>query len=115
MKFRLTRYRTQKGMHSADIVAAVKKCGTSLRQLGLRNGFAASTLRSALHKPHPRAQQLIAQTIGRSVHEIWPQWFDASGARISPKPLSRSRKNPLTTRVQESNPAASPSPSKSAA
>lgn len=74
------------GMHSADIVAAVKKTGTNLRQLALKNGFAASTLRAALHKPHPRAQRLIATTIGKSVHEIWPQWFDATGERIRPRP-----------------------------
>lgn len=102
-------------MHSADIVAEVKKAGTSLRQLGLAHGFAASTLRAALHKPHPRAQRLIAQTIGRDVHEIWPLWFDASGARVDLKKLARSRQSkPSTTRVRESNLTASP-PSKNAA
>jgi Ner family transcriptional regulator len=94
-------------MHPADIVAAVKKAGTNLRQLALKNGFGASTLRAALHKPHPRAQQLIAETIGRPVHEIWPQWFDRDGRRIAKRfrtPVSH------TTRVPESIPAAFPNP-----
>lgn len=86
------------GMHPADIVAAVKKAGTSLRQLGLSGGFGESTLRAALHKQHPRAQRLIAETIGKPLHEIWPQWFDANGA-----PIRALRAERTTTRVNESN------------
>ncbi|MFT4098467.1 MAG: helix-turn-helix domain-containing protein [Rhodoblastus sp.] len=95
-------------MHPADIVAAVKKAGTSLRQLGLSGGFGESTLRAALHKQHPRAQRLIAQTIGKPLHEIWPQWFDVTGA-----PIRAPRAERTTTRVRESNPRV-PSPSKAA-
>lgn len=91
--------RKKEGMHHADIVAAVKKVGTNLRQLAIANGFGQSTLRAALHKPHPRAQRLIAETIGKPVHEIWPQWFDADGARIGALRGERT-----TTRVRESNP-----------
>ena len=94
-----------KGMHPADIVAAVKKCGTNLRQLALCNGFGASTLRAALHKPHPRAQKLIADTIGIPVHKIWPKWFDASGARLTRRiPPDRIRSHSLTCRPAESSP-----------
>lgn len=85
-------------MHHADIVAAVKKSGTNLRQLALSSGFGESTLRAALHKPHPRAQRLIAETIGKPLHEIWPQWFDVNSARIGGLRAERT-----TTRVQESN------------
>ena len=90
--------RRKTGMHHADIVAAVKKSGTNLRQLALANGFGQSTLRAALHKPHPRAQRLIAETIGKPLHEIWPQWFDVDGARIGGRRAERT-----TTRVRESN------------
>ncbi len=80
------------GMHPADIVAAVKKKGTNLSRLALANGFGESTLRAALKKPHVRAQRVIAATIGRPVHEIWPQWFDAQGRRIAAGSRSRSPK-----------------------
>ncbi len=93
------------GMHHADIVAAVKKAGTNLRQLALSSGFGESTLRAALHKQHPRAQRLIAKTIGKPVHEIWPQWFDVSGA-----PIRAPRAERTTTRVRESNPRVPASP-----
>lgn len=94
-------------MHAADIVAALKKCGTNLSRLGLDHGFGESTLRAALHKPHPRAQALIANTIGKSLHEIWPQWFTPSGARIAGcRPGSARREGP-TSRATASSASAS--------
>ena len=107
----MTKHKPKPGMHHADIVAAVRKTGTNLRQLALRSGFGESTLRAALHKQHPRAQRLIAETIGKSVHEIWPQWFDAFGQRIAHVAVIRRERN--TTRVRESNrrvPASSKAP-----
>ena len=88
-----------RGMHPADIVAAVKKKGTNLSQLSLANGFGESTLRAALKKPHPRAQRLIAETIGVPMHQIWPQWFDASGQRIGSGSRSRSSKDAPTLKA----------------
>ncbi len=102
-------------MHSADIVAAVKKSGTSLRRLGLDHGFGASTLRAALHKPHPRAQALIAKTIGMPLHEIWPEWFDETGARVGAGRNRPARGKPHTSRVPASSAVASLSTAKTAA
>lgn len=75
--------------HNADIVAAVRKAGTTLRRLSLDNGFAASTLRSALHKRHPRAHAVIASAIGKTRHAIWPQWYDAADRPIPLSPYGR--------------------------
>lgn len=61
----------------------------------------------ALIRPHLRANHAIAEFLGVSLHELWPQWFDLSGGRIGLQAPFRSRRaNPPTTRVQESNPAA---------
>ena len=68
--------KSNQAWHPADIVAAVKKAGTSLRRLSIGNGFASSTLRAALHRRHPKAQAIIAATIGRARCEIWPDWYD---------------------------------------
>ena len=81
-------------MDNADIVAAVKKAGSNLRQLSLRHGFAASTFRAALHRPHPRANRLIAEFIGVGVHEIWPHWFTSSGIRKPGISMKASRPHP---------------------
>lgn len=70
--------------HRADIVAAIWKSGTTLRALSIMNGFAPSTLRASLGRPHPRAHDIIATTIGESRQTIWPQFYDAKGNRYRP-------------------------------
>lgn len=71
------------GWHRADIVAAIHKKGTSLRRLALERGLAESTLRAALQKPRRPSNRIIAAVIGKPIHELWPQWFDASGNLIA--------------------------------
>lgn len=100
------RRRKPEPWHNADIVAAVRKAGTNLRQLSLQSGFAASTFRAALHKPHPRANRIIARVIGREVHEIWPQWFTATGARKPFISVSKSRGHSAPAAPAESSHAA---------
>ncbi len=96
-----------KGWHPADIVAAVRKKGSSLVAISGDLGLTRSAASRALLIPHPRVNKAIADLVGAPLHEIWPQWFDADGRRIaarspSPRPLSS------TTRVPESNPVAFP-------
>ena len=58
----------------------------------------------ALIRPHLRANHAIAEFLGVSLHELWPQWFDHSGGRIGlHAPLRSHRANRPTTRVRESN------------
>lgn len=92
--------------HNADIVAAVRKAGSNLRQLSLANGFKASTFRSALHRCHPRANRLIADFIGVRVHEIWPQWFMANGERKPVVSIGTSRGHSAPSTKRKSTPAA---------
>jgi Ner family transcriptional regulator len=100
------------GWHPADIVAAVRKKGSSLVGIAGDLGLTSSAGSRALIIPHTRVNLAIAAMIGVSPHLLWPQWFDADGRRIrarSPRP----RISP-TTRVSESIPTAS-APSKTAA
>ncbi|MFD2678015.1 helix-turn-helix domain-containing protein [Camelimonas lactis] len=64
------------GWHHQDILAAVRKTGTSLRALSLQHGFGASTLQASLYKLHPRAHAIIARSIGQRCHALWPHWYD---------------------------------------
>ncbi|WP_336800621.1 helix-turn-helix domain-containing protein [Kaistia sp. MMO-174] len=73
---------SQAGWHRADIIAAIHKKGSSLTRLGLANGFAATTLRSSLHRRHPKAHAIIAAFLGISQAELWPHWY-ASPDRYS--------------------------------
>lgn len=62
--------------HRADIVAALRKAGWSLRRLATHHGYAApTTLTNALARPWPKGERLIAEAIGIDPAEIWPSRY----------------------------------------
>ena len=69
--------------HPADIVAAVRKAGTSLRRLSRSNGFNEYTMSKSLRLCFPACHDLIAELIGVPRQSIWPQFYDAQGKRMS--------------------------------
>lgn len=87
--------------HQADIIAAVKKAGWSLRALSIQHGYAPGTLRNALRGPYPNAEKLIAETIGCKPEEIWPSRYETRNFTpvLTPRPVSMSVRtdNPETT------------------
>ena len=67
--------------HTADILAAIKKRGTTLAALSRDSGLSSSTLANALNRPWPKGEMLIAQAIGVPPSEIWPsRYYDKKGA-----------------------------------
>ncbi|MGE4406454.1 helix-turn-helix domain-containing protein [Pseudomonas sp.] len=65
-----------KDWHRADIVAALRKAGWSLRRLATHHGYASpTTLSVAMERPWPKGQQLIADAIGIDPAEIWPSRY----------------------------------------
>jgi len=58
--------------HPADIVAALRKKGWSLRQLSLALGYHPNALANVLHRPWPRGEQYVAEALGVEVGDIWP-------------------------------------------
>lgn len=67
------------GWHREDIIAAVRKKGSTLRRLGREHGFAKFTVNNCLTKRFPNAHEVVAAYLGVSRGEIWPQWYDATG------------------------------------
>jgi len=66
--------------HPADIVAGLRKIGWSLQQLALEHGYAGrSALSKALAEPYPKAEAIIAETLGVEPKEIWPSRYNADG------------------------------------
>lgn len=62
-----------KDWHRADIVAALRKSGWSLRKLAIHHGYASpTTLTTALDRPWPKGERLIADAIGIDPETIWP-------------------------------------------
>lgn len=65
--------------HRADIVAALRKKGWSLRRLSLENGYkSAGSLKNALDRPWPKGERLIAEAIGVTPETIWPSRYHKS-------------------------------------
>lgn len=67
---------SQKDWHPADIVAALRKAGWSLRKLSIANGYAApTTLTVPLNRPWPKGERIIAAAIGIDPARIWPSRY----------------------------------------
>ncbi len=61
--------------HRADIVAALKKRGISVRQLSRESGLGENTLANALRSPWPKGERIIANAIGMKPEDIWPSRY----------------------------------------
>lgn len=63
--------------HQADIIAALRKKGTTLAAVSRTAGLSSSTLANALSRPWPKGEKLISQAIGVPASAIWPsRYFD---------------------------------------
>ncbi len=58
--------------HPADIIAALRKRGTSLAALSRQSGLSSSTLANALSRPWPKGEWLIATALKVHPSEICP-------------------------------------------
>lgn len=67
---------TPEDWHRADVVAALRKAGWSIRRLSMHHGYSdPSTLSTALDRRWPKGQQLIADAIGIQPEVIWPSRY----------------------------------------
>ena len=63
--------------HPADVIAALKKRGTTLAAVSRGAGLSSSTLANALSRPWPKGEWLIADALNVHPSEIWPsRYFD---------------------------------------
>lgn len=74
-----------KGWHREDIKAAIRKRGISLEALSEANGLDKRACSLALLRPYFAAELVIAEFLGMSPRELWPQRFDADGTYRHPK------------------------------
>lgn len=108
MKAQHTPPKTQpQGWHPADIVAALRKRGWSLRRLSVHHGYSPTVLARALRVPWPKGEALIAATLGMAPTELWPERYGADGcSRRRPGYLPLAVKDTGAARVRNSNPSA---------
>ncbi|MCS2170124.1 DNA-binding transcriptional regulator SfsB [Scandinavium sp. TWS1a] len=61
--------------HPADIIAGLRKQGTSLAAESRKNGLSSSTLANALTRPWPKGEAIIAAVLGTEPWIIWPSRY----------------------------------------
>ncbi|AXH64012.1 helix-turn-helix transcriptional regulator [Providencia huaxiensis] len=66
----------KKDWHSADIIAAIKKKGSSLSQISRQAGLNSSTLNNALSRRWPKGERIIAEFLDIPASEIWPSRYN---------------------------------------
>lgn len=62
-------------MDRHDILAAIRKRGSSLRRLSIERGYSPDALRNALLRPWPKAEAIIAEFLGTTPEAIWPSRY----------------------------------------
>lgn len=81
--------------HKEDIKAAIRKRGSTLASLSKGAVLSDAACANALNRPVPRANQAIAEFLGKTLHELWPRWYDQNGERIRSVARSKpTRKHP---------------------
>ncbi|RNM25486.1 transcriptional regulator [Dickeya undicola] len=72
--------------HQADIIAGLRKKGTTLAALSRSAGLSSSTLANVLVRPWPKGEWLVATALDKHPAEIWPsRYFDEAGTLIDRK------------------------------
>lgn len=83
--------------HPADVVAALKKRGTSLAALERKHGYARQSLSMLWVKRWPKAQTIVAEAIGTDPWAIWPSRYEADHSPITGRliriPTARAGRN----------------------
>lgn len=75
-KQELTHSRQREDWHRADIIASLRKKGTTLTALSRAHGYSSSTLQNALERKWPRGEKIIADALGLAPSEIWPTRYE---------------------------------------
>ncbi|MCA6222975.1 helix-turn-helix domain-containing protein [Photorhabdus antumapuensis] len=74
---------TQNDWHPADIIAELRKRGTTLAALSRESGLSSSTLSNTLARRWSKGEKIIADKLGIHPSVIWPsRYFDENGDPI---------------------------------
>ena len=65
----------QSDWHPADIIAGLKKRGTSLSALSRQAGLASSMLANTHTRRWPKGERLIAEALDVAPEKIWPSRY----------------------------------------
>ncbi|XBS69215.1 helix-turn-helix transcriptional regulator [Acerihabitans sp. KWT182] len=84
----------EKDWHKADIIAALRKKGTTLAALSRKAGLSSGTLGNAIIRPWPRGEYLIANELNVHPSAIWPsRYYDTERNLVDRYALIRKIRN----------------------
>lgn len=92
------------GWHRQDIIAAVRKKGSTLAEIARSVGLSRQSMYWATISPHVRANRAIAEFLGLPLATLWPQWFADDGTPIPQNAPSRVKPQPISARSYASRP-----------
>lgn len=92
INMKLNSKRALQPWHPADIIAAVRKRGTSLQRLSIAHGFSPFTMNKAVRHCFPACHAIIADVIEVPRQQIWPQFYEVDGSRLSTRERRRREK-----------------------
>ena len=75
-------------LHPADIIAKVRKKGSTFAELSRTNGLHSRTLHNVLYKKWPKAEKIIADFLELKPEEIWPSRYPSSTEEINTQKVS---------------------------
>lgn len=75
--------------HPADVVAALRKRGSSLRKVGLAHGY--RQIQNVLVRPWWVVEQLVAQALEVPAESIWPSRYATGVNRDHAKALTKNK------------------------
>lgn len=95
--------------HWADVMAALRKRGWSLRQVGYAEGYAdGNTLGEVARRPYPKAEATIARYLGVDHPKVlWPSRYHPNGTpnrRLGRAPMRGQPPVKATTPARGRNP-----------
>ena len=61
--------------HPADIIAGLRKKGTSMAAESRKHGLSSSTLANVLSRPWPKGEMIIASVLETDPWVIWPSRY----------------------------------------
>ncbi|CBJ79500.1 transcriptional activator of maltose metabolism [Xenorhabdus bovienii str. Jollieti] len=80
--------------HPADIIAALRKRGTTLAAVSREAGLSSSTLANTLSRPWPKGEWIIANYLGLHPAEIWPsRYFDPHTGELLERKIREKKNN----------------------
>lgn len=90
---RVTKLLRDPQRRQAWVVFALKQNGKSIAAIARDNGVTRQTLYSALLRPYPRMEKILADALGATPQKLFPERYDSNGLPVSRADKSANKKN----------------------